>query len=321
MNLSDLTRLQRHWSALMTNTAPQDDHLTETAEFGSDPGALRMLSAIPAGLAAGAPLVVALHGCGQNAAEYDTGTGWSQLAERHGFAVLLPEQRRANNGHTCFNWFQPDDTARGEGETASIRQMIARCVADHRLDPARIFVTGLSAGGAMTAVMLATYPEVFAGGAIIAGLPYGAASSMQDAFTAMQNCPARPAAFWGDLVRAASPVRGPHRPAVSIWHGDSDQTVTQAAAQETLKQWLDVHGLALDDAVEDRVDGVRHRVWRGAGGTVPVESYAVPGLGHGIPITPHAEGDRGVGQAMPFILDSMIPSTWHIARSWGLLAG
>ena len=117
-------------------------------------------------------LVVVLHGCGQTAAAYDFGTGWSTLAKRYGFALLMPEQQGANNANTCFNWFNPGDVARGRGEAASIRQMVARMVADHKIDPRRIYVTGLSAGGAMTSVMLATYPEVFAGGAIIAGLPY-----------------------------------------------------------------------------------------------------------------------------------------------------
>ena len=320
INLSDLTRMQRRWSALMTNTEFGDGSLTEVDGFGSNPGDLRMLTFVPAALGAKAPLVVVLHGCGQTASGYDAGTGWSDLAERHGFAVLLPEQRRSNNAHTCFNWFEPGDTARGEGEAASIRQMIARCVADHGLDPRRVFITGLSAGGAMTAVMLATYPEVFAAGAIIAGVPFGAARGVQEALSAMHHCRSLPAPAWGDLVRAASPVRdAADRPRVAIWHGDADQTVTPSNALESAKQWSDVHGAVASDGVEDRVDGVPHRVWRGGDGAVRVELYAVPGLAHGAPITPEAEGERGVGHAMPFVLASSISSTWHCAESWGLL--
>src|SRR3954466_13273024 len=96
------------------------------------------------------------------------------------------------------------DIERGHGEAASIRQMVATMVSDHGIDPARVFVTGLSAGGAMISVMLATYPEVFAGGAIIAGLPYGAATNMQQAFETMYQCPPRAARAWGELVRKAS---------------------------------------------------------------------------------------------------------------------
>ncbi|TIL83807.1 MAG: PHB depolymerase family esterase, partial [Mesorhizobium sp.] len=112
-----------------------------------------------------APLVVVLHGCTQTAAGYDDGSGWSQLADQEGFTLLFPEQQRANNPNLCFNWFVPGDTKRNGGEALSIRQMIGAVVVEYGLDRKRIFITGLSAGGAMTSVMLACYPEVFAGGA------------------------------------------------------------------------------------------------------------------------------------------------------------
>jgi poly(hydroxyalkanoate) depolymerase family esterase len=128
-----------------------------------------------------------MHGCTQTAAGYDMGAGWSEMADRHGFALLFPEQQRQNNPNLCFNWFSPQDNRRGSGEALSIRQMIAAVAGAHPIDPARIFVTGLSAGGAMASVMLATYPEVFAGGAIIAGLPYGCASTIPQAFDRMRG--------------------------------------------------------------------------------------------------------------------------------------
>ncbi|RVD47672.1 PHB depolymerase family esterase, partial [Mesorhizobium sp. M7A.F.Ca.ET.027.03.2.1] len=113
---------------------------------------------MPADLPDGAPLVVVLHGCTQNAAGYDRHSGWSQLADEGGFALLYPEQQRANNPNLCFNWFLPADTARDRGEVFSIRQMIETMVVAHGLDRKQIFVTGLSAGGAMAAAMIATYP-------------------------------------------------------------------------------------------------------------------------------------------------------------------
>ena len=187
-------------------------------------------------------LVVVLHGCGQTAAGYDLGTGWSTLAKRYGFALLMPEQQGSNNANTCFNWFNPGDIARGRGEAASIRQMIARMVADHKIDSRRIYITGLSAGGAMTSVMLAIYPEVFAGGAIIAGLPFGIASNVREALGGMMQSTSRPADELGDLVRKASKHKGPW-PKVSVWHGSADRTVNPGNANEIVKQWLDVHGL------------------------------------------------------------------------------
>ena len=203
---------------------------SKSTGFGTNPGALRMFAFVPEQLPRAPALVVVLHGCGQTAAGYDFGTGWSTLAKRYGFALLMPEQQASNNANTCFNWFNPGDVARGRGEAASIRQMIARMVADHKIDPRRIYITGLSAGGAMTSVMLAAYPEVFAGGAIIAGLPFGIASNVREALGGMMQSTSRPADELGDLVRKASKHKGPW-PKVSVWHGSADRTVNPGQRQ------------------------------------------------------------------------------------------
>ena len=105
--------------------------LTEVTGFGSNPGNLRMYKYVPPGLPANAPLVVALHGCAQSAASYDAETGWELLAQRWQFALLLPQQQSANNASSCFNWFENGDTARGQGETLSIKQMVDRMRSDH----------------------------------------------------------------------------------------------------------------------------------------------------------------------------------------------
>ena len=166
-----------------TNTSS----LAELKGFGSNPGALVARTHVPESLSEKAPLVVVLHGCTQSAAGYDTGSGWSRLAEEFGFAVLYPEQQRGNNPNMCFNWFETGDITRGGGEVLSIRQMVGTMVKKHGLDERRIFVTGLSAGGAMALAVLAAYPDVFAGGAIIAGLPYGTAGSVPEAFDRMRG--------------------------------------------------------------------------------------------------------------------------------------
>jgi feruloyl esterase len=315
-----LARYRRQWkkflasaksSAAAEGGALHTTVLAEQTSFGSNPGNLRMLTYVPAPLPPRAPLVVVLHGCTQNAGGYDLGTGWSTLAERFGFALLLPEQKRANNPNTCFTWFSPGDTTRDRGEALSIRQMIEHMAAAHGLDRGRIYVTGLSAGGAMTSVMLATYPELFAGGAIIAGLPYGSAGNVQEAFDAMFQGTVRPAHAWGDLVRAASPHAGPW-PKLSVWHGDADETVKPANADEIVKQWTDVHGLGAALPLETMVDGYRRRVWRDAAGESVLEAYTIAGMAHGAPI------GAGCGQAAPFILDVGISSTLRIAEFWAL---
>ncbi len=295
-----------------------DSRLTEVSAFGANPGELRMLSYTPPNLPPGAPLVVVLHGCTQTAGGFDTGTGWSTLAERHQFALLMPEQRRANNPNLCFNWFEPSDITRGSGEVASIRSMVSEMVSRHRLDAGRVFVTGLSAGGAMTAALLATYPDTFAAGAIIAGLPFGCAANVREAMSAMSHCPSHTDTEWGERVRRAAPTPT-RRPRVSIWHGGSDTTVAPSNALESAKQWCNVHGLAASTGAEDKVDGTLHRSWSDRGGVKQVELFVVAGLGHAVPIDTRASGDRGVGQAMQHITEAGVSSTWRIARTWGLV--
>ncbi|MBW8785174.1 MAG: PHB depolymerase family esterase [Novosphingobium sp.] len=291
------------------------DRLTDIPNFGSNPGQLRARIYIPEGLQKDAPLVVVLHGCTQNAAAYDAGSGWSQLADRHGFALLFPEQTRANNPNLCFNWFQPDDVRRDAGEPLSIRQMIETIVAAHKIDPKRIFVTGLSAGGAMTSVMLATYPELFAGGAIIAGLPYGTAGNMPEAFDRMRGHGGAKGEALAALVRAASGHRGPW-PTISIWHGTADQTVSRANAEAILAQWRPLHGLNSAPTRQDLVDGYPHRTWCDASGRALIEEYEITGLAHGTPLA--TRGESAVGAAGPHMLEAGISSTRHIAASWGL---
>ena len=290
--------------------------LIEEFDWGADPGALRMFTYVPPGLALGAPLVVVLHGCTQTAASYDHGAGWSTLAERYGFALLLPEQQRSNNPNGCFNWFQSGDIERGRGEAASIRHMVEKMVRHKGIDRSRIFVTGLSAGGAMTSVMLACYPEVFAGGAIIAGLPYGAADNVQQAFQSMLQSPARPAEEWGNLVRGASEHRG-RWPRVSVWHGAADKTVVPSNAREILKQWTNVHGLPMEPSEQSMVDGYPRQVWRDETGEERIEFYAIDRMAHGTPLAP-GQSDEECGTAGPFLLDVGISSSYHIAHFFGL---
>jgi len=291
--------------------------LTEVTDFGPNPGALRMWVHVPPDLPRGAPLVVALHGCTQTAAGFDLGCGWSDIASRSGFALVMPEQQRANNAQLCFNWFEPGDTARDGGEALSVRGMVAAMVERHGLDPARVFVAGLSAGGAMTAVMLAAYPEVFAAGAVVAGLPYGSARNVPEALSAMSQPAARPARARGDAVRGATIHRGPW-PRVAVWHGEADRTVTPANAGESVKQWLDLHGLA-DAAAEARTEAPNHRVraWRDAAGRVAVEEHRIAGMAHGVPLRPGRESGE-CGRAGPYLLDVGVSSTHEILRFWGL---
>ena len=290
--------------------------LVEVSRFGSNPGELRMFVFVPAHLQQPHALVVVLHGCGQTAAGYDHGAGWSTLAKHYGFALLMAEQRPSNNANTCFNWFNPEDIARDCGEAGSIRRMIARMVDDHGIDRRRVFITGLSAGGAMTLAMLATYPEVFAAGAVIAGMPYGVASNVREALTGMRGLRARTAHELGDLVRTAS-NHGGKWPRLSVWHGSADRTVNPANADAIVKQWLDVHQLPSKPMSEGRVDGYPRQVWWDDDGETIVESYTITDMAHGTPLGV-ADNDRRYGSEGAFLIEAGISSSYHIAKFFGL---
>ncbi len=289
--------------------------LQEIAAFGSNPGSLRAWSHVPQNLQPASPLVVVLHGCTQSAAEYDTGAGWSQLADELGFAVLFPEQQRANNPNLCFNWFSPIDSRRDSGEALSIRQMVASMAEAHDIDAGRVFVTGLSAGGAMTSIMLATYPELFAGGAIIAGLPYGAAASVGDAFARMAGQGYPGEAELASLVLDASAHDGPW-PKISVWHGSADTTVHPSNADRIMAQWRPLQGVGVAFSEQAQAGGRIRRIWRNHAGHVMLEQNIITGMGHGTPL--RTQGADSCGEPGPYMLEVGISSTREIAQFWGL---
>lgn len=268
---------------------------------------------MPEGLPKQAPLVVVLHGCTQTAASYDHGAGWSQLADRQGFALLYPEQQRANNPNLCFNWFVPKDIERDSGEAFSIAQMVETMIEVHGLDRRRVFITGLSAGGAMTSVMLATYPELFAGGAIIAGLPFGCAKSVPEAFDRLRGHALASERDLEAKVRGASRHQGPW-PTLSLWHGTADQTVAHTNMDAIVAQWRSLHGLQQVSPERDPFGPHSRRVWRDEAGVQKIEAFSVAGMGHGTPL----DGRDDIGAQGAFMLDAGISSTRHIAQFWQL---
>lgn len=293
-----------------------DSQLRDVLDFGDNPGALRMRIHVPERLPDRPALIVALHGCTQTAEIFAHGTGWSAVAERSAAIVLFPEQQRANNPNLCFSWFQPSDVRRSFGEAESIRQMVKHAVAEFDIDPGKVFITGLSAGGAMAGAMLVAYPDVFAAGTIIAGLPFGAATSVQQAFREMQSGKLHTSDKLGDRVRAASDHKGPW-PRVSVWHGEADSIVNPANGSNVAKQWLDLHGRDAAHAESASSNGRNsRRRWSDERGQTVVELNLVAGMDHGVPLA--TGGPDRYGTIGPFFLEAGISSTAETARFFGL---
>jgi poly(hydroxyalkanoate) depolymerase family esterase len=311
-----ISALAKARSKLARHVPVGSSALSRLPEWEQNPGELIAYQYVPPAAQGPLPLVVVLHGCTQNARGYDQGSGWSHLAERHGFALLFPEQQRSNNPNLCFNWYVPGDAQRSKGEAASIVGAIDAMRRAHSIDASRIYVTGLSAGGAMASVMLATYPELFAGGAIIAGLPYGCADNLGEAFECMSGRNSAAGAALGASVRRASPHQGPW-PRISVWHGSDDRTVAPSNAAAIVRQWTAVHGLGERPDRTETVDGYPRRTWIGRGGEELIEEFIVTGMAHGTPLMPGTDEGQS-GSAMAHMLDVGLSSTDRIAGFFGI---
>ncbi|MWA05999.1 PHB depolymerase family esterase [Actinomadura sp. LD22] len=285
--------------------------------FGSNPGNLQMYEYVPAGLPSGAPLVVALHGCTQSADDYHAHSGWPQYADLWKFAVVFPQTTTSNNIQKCFQWFDPAKDARGGTEASSIVQMVSYAEQQHGSDPHRVFVTGLSAGGGMTADLLAAYPDVFAGGAVDSGLPAQCATSLVAATGCQMNDQNLTPAQWGAKVRNSYPGYTGPWPRVAIWQGTADYTVYPVNATELRDQWTNVWGISqTPSSTRSLPGGTTQSVYNDANGRPAVEVYSISGMGHGLAVDPGSGADQ-CGSTGAYFLDT-ICSTSYTAKFWGL---
>ncbi|HEY1933479.1 MAG TPA: PHB depolymerase family esterase [Acetobacteraceae bacterium] len=300
-----LAQLRRSLKSAEPVVPPMPHGFLPLPAIQPNPGGLRGVAYLPgSGVLPDAPLIVLLHGCGQDAIAFATDAGWTALADRLRLPLLLAEQQEANHRQRCFQWFQPDQIARGQGEAGSIAAMVRATVRRFACDPHRVFIAGLSAGGAMAAAMLAAYPELFAAGAVVAGLPVGTADGTLQALTRMAHgAPAREPDAWAALARRVAPAghAGPW-PRLSVWHGAADDTVVPVNGEQLAAQFVALHRLP---AAPTRAD-THHACWGDA-----VELWRLPGVGHAWPV---AAG----GAAARFTTPGAVAAVPMIARFWGL---
>lgn len=343
--IAALVALAASLSGELAHAAGSSPDLEEDKSFEYDhllnPANLKMFAYVPAKVKDGTesvPLVVLLHGCGQTAADYFRPTGWKKLADEMGFVLLLPEQPKMVLGltglpkgspATCFTWWEPD---RGNKETRSIMNMVRRLIdrTDVKLDPSRIFVTGLSAGAGMTVDLAALYPTCFAGAAPIAGLPYycaqGPAKAVSECMLA-KTPPRWPPDddHWSKRLERACRGDCPKDPGswprMSLWQGAGDQIVSPRNLDILMHQWTSVHDAdesAKPELLERGDYLIEHKKFLDGNKRVVVETWLISGkgkrAGHVVPI----DSDHGCGTPQDFVADENICSSREIAKFFKL---
>ena len=244
-----------------------------SASFGNQAGTRPYKLYIPTGYAGEPlPLIVMLHGCTQTADDFAAGTRMNELAEERGCFVLYPGQTSAANRSRCWNWFKRGDQGRDQGEPAIVAGMTRDCMSRYSIDPRRVYVAGLSAGGAMAAVLAAAYPDLYAAVGVHSGLAVGSAHDVQSAFAAMQGAQPR---------RSAGRTRAPGSIPVIVFHGDRDTTVHPRNGEQVISESMDSAGASsLEKGQVSGGHAYTRTVHRDASGRVVLEHWLVHGAGH-----------------------------------------
>lgn len=284
--------------------------ITKLENFGDNPGELNAYIQLPE-QPQGAKLVVLLHGCVQDAKTFAHESGMESLANTKNVILLLPEQPKSNNAANCFNWFSQNDIGKDSGEMLSLFNMIIYSKKNYQVSD--VFVAGLSAGGAMTAALLANYPELFTAGAIIGGLPYQCASNLIKAIACMKSGPGKTTQEFIDIISQQHPRRKKW-PRLTIWSGTKDTVVNPQNSTIMAQQWAGLNAIEKPDNLIEH-EKYQIRQWRDKDNIVQVEQVELVNFKHGLPVFPDVEHG---GKTSNFMLAAPLPAMLEIAKFWQL---
>lgn len=307
---------------LFSQCSKEDEILPEMNEisfFGDNPGKLDAYLHIPPNAVPGMPLMIVLHGCSQTAKDAAELTGWNELADSYGFYVLYPEQKVINNGSRCFNWFLEKDYQKNSGENASIKNMMSYVQAKYHLNALETYITGLSAGAAMSTIMIADYPELFKGAAVLSGGPYKSAENIAGSFGALAGNVDKSPEEWGDLVRAVNPAYQGTYPKLMIFHGKNDAIVDFKNCNELIEQWSNVLNISMTDtSVTHPQTDIARIAYLDALQVEQIIAIEVDNMGHALLVDPGSGVDQGGGKGI-FAEDKNYFSSYWIAKQFDLV--
>ncbi len=312
------------FSLIVLQTLAQKD-LVEVKNFGTNPGKIKMflhepkigkLSSLPK------PLVLVLHGCSQSAEGIAKQTQWNILADKYGFYVVYPQQNLYNNPSLCFNWFSSKDVTKSQGESLSIKEMLNHMTSNYLIDENKIFVYGVSAGAAMSVVLMANFPEVIDGGAILAGGPFMPELTDLQRIDLMFNPKENTSEKLGTPIKKMNIGYSGNYPKIIIIQGKNDLVVNPKNANLLVKQWSFLHNVetTLTDTIPmfNQSRDVTKFSYKNNEEETKVIFYDIDRMGHSIPIDPGALPNQG-GEKTMYTTDKDFFSTYFIARDFGLI--
>jgi poly(hydroxyalkanoate) depolymerase family esterase len=305
---------------LLTFCLPSFATFSKLLNFGDNPGELSA-SYYQSGERTKGALVVLLHGCGQQGEKFAEQSGFLAQAQHHGFSLLIPQQNSKNHGKLCFNWYSAEDYQKDLGENLSLKNMILAMKKITGTE--KVYIAGLSAGGAMTSSLLINYPELFTGGAIIAGLPYACAEDLTQAMACMKEGPKQTL-----LAQKKINATKTAWPKLTVWSGKQDRIVNPYNAKILAQQWVTLtsvseeHAQPRKSAIKDNISidtqsasGVTVSNWYDSDNTLQVQLVEIDNIGHGMPVM---SNESAAGTKGAYLLDAPLSAALMIPKFWQL---